>query len=108
MMARYGNDGLHFRLKSIFEPMVDNQIPFLVCLVIREVNILELKVIKNYTNGSLQSLHLKCSTQKKALVTLLLTRKSRLICTKNYHLHSERNSIHQENYDVNLLSEEFH
>ena len=48
MLSELNN--IHPQVNFTFEPMVNNQMPFLDCLVIREGNNLEVKVYKKPTH----------------------------------------------------------
>jgi hypothetical protein len=70
--------------------MVNNQIPFLDCLVIREGNNSEVKVYEKPTHMG-QYIHYASNVAPniKASVISALTRRAKLVCTKNDYLAEE-------------------
>ena len=89
MMLSEIND-IHQQVKFTLEPMINNQMPFLNCLVIREDSNLEVKIYKkskhtgqyiNYTSNVAPNI--------KASVISALTRRAKLVCTKNDYLAEE-------------------
>ena len=88
MLSELNN--IHPQVNFTFEPMVNNQMPFLDCLVIREGNNLEVKVYKKPTHTG-QYIHYTSNVAPniKASVISTLTRRAKLVCTKNDYLAEE-------------------
>merc|ERR1711947_46824 len=83
-------DNIHPQVNFTFEPMVNNQMPFLDCLIIREGNNLEVKVYTKPTHTG-QYIHYTSNVAPniKASVISTLTRRAKLVCTKNDYLAEE-------------------
>ena len=78
----------HLQVNFSFEPMLNNQMPFLDCLVIREGNNFEVKVYKNQQTrvDTFITLLSNAVPNIKASGISELTRRAKLICTKNRYL----------------------
>ena len=81
MLSELNN--IHPQVNFTFEPMVNNQMPFLDCLVIREGNNLEVKVYKKPTHTG-QYIHYTSNVAPniKASVTSAVTKTARFVCIK--------------------------
>ena len=88
MLSELNN--IHLQVNFIFEPMVNNQMPFLDCLVIREGNNLEVKVYKKPT---LTGQYIHCTSNVAPNINTSVisapTRRAKLVCTKNAYLAEE-------------------
>ena len=88
MLSELNN--IHPQENFTFEPMVNNQMPFLDCLVIREGNNLEVKVYKKPTHTG-QHIHYTSNVAPniKASVISAFIRRAKLVCTKNDYVAEE-------------------
>ena len=88
MLSELNN--IHPQVNFTFEEMQNNQMPFLDSLVIREGNSLESKVYKKPTHTG-QYIHYTSNVAPniKASVISALTRRAKLVCTKNEYLAEE-------------------
>ena len=109
MLSELNN--IHPQVNFTFEPMENNKMPFLDCLVIREDNNLEVKVYKKPTHTG-QYIHYTSNVAPniKASVISALTRRAKLVCTKNEYLAEELQYIKKtmmlNGYPKNLIEKE--
>ena len=88
MLSELNN--IHPQVNFTFEEMQNNKMPFLDSLVIREGNSLESKVYKKPTHtGQYFYYTSNVAPNIKASVISALTRRAKLVCTKNEYLAEE-------------------